>query len=55
MLPPYIIEQIRRREVEDSPPQPQPVVELPIAPRRSPMRESEPPGEQRGVIIIDLG
>jgi len=54
MLPPYIIEQIRRREEEEARPQHQPVIELPIAPRRAPLRESEPPGEQRGVIIIEL-
>ena len=54
MLPPYIIEQIRRREEEEARPQQQPVIELPIAPRRAPLHESEPPGEQRGVIIIDL-
>ncbi len=53
MLPPYIIEQIRRREEEEARPQ-QPVIELPIPTRRAPLRESEPPGEQRGVIIIDL-
>lgn len=55
MLPPYIIEQIRRREEEEAHPQQQPVIELPIPTRRIPVRESEPPGEQRGVIIIDLG
>ena len=55
MLPPYIIEQIRRREEEESRPQPQPVIELSIPSRRVPLRESEPPGEQRGVVIIDLG
>lgn len=54
MLPPYIIEQIRRREEDEARPQQQPVIELPIPTRRAPLRESEPPGEQRGVIIIDL-
>lgn len=54
MLPPYIIEQIRRREEEEAQPEQRPVIELPIPPRRSPVRESEPPGEQRGVIVIDL-
>lgn len=55
MLPPYIIEQIRRREEKDV--SPQPVIELPIPPQRGgrTLRESEPPGEQRGVIVIDLG
>ncbi len=55
MLPPYIIEQIRRREEEQVRPDQQPVIELPIPMRRSPLRESEPPTEQRGVIVIDLG
>jgi hypothetical protein len=55
MLPPYIIEQIRRREEEEAQPSERPVIELPIPSRRAPVRESEPPGEQRGVIVIDLG
>ncbi len=52
MLPPFIIEQIRKRE-EEARPAHRPVVELPIPPR--PRRESDPPaGEERGVVVIDL-
>ncbi|MCZ7685690.1 MAG: hypothetical protein M5U28_45685 [Sandaracinaceae bacterium] len=54
MLPPYIIEELRRRErarSEESARR-QPVVELPLAPppRREPKRD-EP---ERGVTIIDV-
>jgi hypothetical protein len=53
MLPPFIIEQIRKREEEETRPAHRPVVELPVpAPR--PRRESDVPGEERGVIVIDL-
>lgn len=56
MLPPFIIDQIRRRE-EDEKRRPQaPVVELPLpqspGPREPKRRDDEP---QRGVVIIDLG
>ena len=53
MLPPFIIEQIRKREEEREREHDQPVVELPIpppAPRAKP-DDDEP---QRGVVIIDL-
>ncbi|AKF08371.1 hypothetical protein [Sandaracinus amylolyticus] len=53
MLPPYIIEQIRRREQEEA--QEAPVIQLPLPePRRR--REQKPATEEsdRGVIIIDL-
>ncbi len=58
MLPPFIIEQIRRREEEERKQYEQPQLELPISP--SPPREPKRrPGEesdegQRGVIILDL-
>jgi hypothetical protein len=53
MLPPYIIEQIRRRE-EDLRKQQQPQIELPLPsnlPRPSPPERHD---DDRGVVIIDL-
>ena len=59
MLPPFIIDQIRRREEEERRRDEQrPRLELPVgAPpsRRPPEREREEDQEpQRGVIILDL-
>ena len=54
MLPPFIIEQIRRREEQERALPEQPRVELPIdrpAPRVPPAPEEK---RDRGVIIIDL-
>jgi hypothetical protein len=53
MLPPFIIEQIRKREQEEQARHEQPQLELPLPPRREPKRdvEDEP---NRGVIILDL-
>lgn len=54
MLPPFIIEQIRKRE-EDSLPT-QPLIELPLPaqpPRPRRQAEEEDEGE-RGVVIIEL-
>ena len=53
MLPPFIIEQIRKREEEEARPEYRPVVEIPIppAPRRTD-REAE--DRDRGVVVIDL-
>lgn len=59
MLPPFIIEQIRKREEERQTRQEQPVLELPLhhpmhersGPRVSPASEDEP---RRGVVVIDL-
>ena len=55
MLPPYIIEEIRRREVEQRSRYEQPQLELPLpamppAPNQSPKRDDD----DRGVVIIDL-
>lgn len=50
MLPPFIIEQIRRRE-ETEEYRPQPQLDLPVDDR--PSRESSPP-EEPGVVIIPL-
>jgi hypothetical protein len=56
MLPPFIIEQIRKREEEERRRyEQQPHLELPLAPpgpaRR---REEKDDGVQRGVIIVEL-
>lgn len=54
MLPPYIIEQIRKREHEEA--QEAPVIQLPLpqpSPGRVPKRAPEET-EQRGVFVIDL-
>lgn len=59
MLPPFIIEQIRRREEQERRDRAaeQPRLELPLegpasAPRRPELADDEP---ERGVIVIDLG
>jgi hypothetical protein len=59
MLPPFIIEQIRKREEEEQRREAnQPRLELPIdypsAPVRRPSRE-EDEERDRGVVILDLG
>ncbi|MFW5740590.1 MAG: hypothetical protein ACOC1F_09510 [Myxococcota bacterium] len=51
MLPPFIIEQIRRREEPQQEHRPQPQLDLPVDER--PSRESSPP-EEPGVVIIPL-
>jgi len=54
MLPPFIIEQIRRREEQERAQHEQPYLEIP-ADRPVP-RAPQPPEEsvERGVVIIDL-
>ena len=60
MLPPFIIEQIRRREEKERKDSEQPQLELPLAPAHPPRRpyersEENPHDEgQRGVIIVEL-
>jgi len=60
MLPPFIIDQIRRREEEEQRRQDdQPRLELPVdayppKPRKR-EREEEEDEAERGVIILDLG
>lgn len=56
MLPPYIIEEIRRREQQQQRHYERPQVELPLpvvnpSPGHSPKRDDD---SDRGVIIIDL-
>lgn len=56
MLPPYIIEQIRKREEDVA--REQPVIQLPVPePRRPRAPQPAAPAEdgERGVVIIDLG
>jgi hypothetical protein len=59
MLPPFIIEQIRRREEEERKQYEQPQLELPVSPvspspPREPKRREESDEGQRGVIILEL-
>jgi hypothetical protein len=53
MLPPFIIEQIRKREEDRVREEEQPVLELPLPPPspRAKKKDDEP---ERGVVIIDL-
>jgi hypothetical protein len=55
MLPPFIIEQIRRREEEEQARYEQPQLEIEI-PRPMPRPRQEAPQDEprRGVIILDL-
>jgi hypothetical protein len=57
MLPPFIIEQIRKREEEEQRQYEQPQLELPVTPPAAPKRREErgedEPGK-RGVIILDI-
>ena len=53
MLPPFIIEQIRKREEEERRRYEQPQLELPIGPPQ-PKRRDESEEGQRGVIIVEL-
>lgn len=56
MLPPFIIEQIRKREEEDRVRYEQPQLDLPLPPMSSPSnpRREEKDEEKRGVIILEL-
>ena len=59
MLPPFIIEQIRKREQEERArhDEQQPRLELPLPAPRSPSdrpEKPETPVEERGVIILEL-
>lgn len=53
MLPPFIIEQIRKREEEEQRQYEQPQLELPVTPP-SPKRREDPEENKRGVIILDI-
>mgnify|MGYP000887223354 CR=1 FL=1 len=53
MLPPFIIEQIRKREEQERQRYEQPQLELPVAPP-GPKHKEETEDGQRGVIIVEL-
>jgi hypothetical protein len=54
MLPPFIIEQIRKREKEEGARYEQPQLDIPLE-RPRPRKPEMPPDEvERGVIILDL-
>ena len=53
MLPPFIIEKIRRREEDEARREQRPFVEAPMPPPRP--READADEANRGVVIIDLG
>lgn len=55
MLPPFIIDQIRKREEEDARKDNAPRLELPLPPAAPPVDPKRPDEESdRGVLIIDL-
>ncbi len=55
MLPPFIIEQIRKREEEERARYEQPQLDLPLMPPRPRPRHDVPDDEaNRGVIILDI-
>ena len=54
MLPPFIIEQIRKREEEERARHEQPRLELPIERPRPPRPAKPEEDAERGVIILDL-
>ena len=54
MLPPFIIEQIRKREKEERAQYEQPQLDIPLE-RPRPRRPPEPIDDiERGVVILDL-
>jgi hypothetical protein len=54
MLPPFIIEQIRKREQEERARYEQPQLELPVEPPRPKAPEVQDEDGNRGVIILEL-
>jgi hypothetical protein len=56
MLPPFIIEQIRKREEDEKArhEQVQPRVDIPLPRPRLPMRPAEDDEPGRGVLILDI-
>jgi len=54
MLPPFIIEQIRKREEEERKRYEQPQLDLPLAPPGPAKRREESDEGQRGVVIVEL-
>jgi len=54
MLPPFIIEQIRKREEEERARHEQPQLEIPIERPRPKLPEPPEEDANRGVVILDL-
>jgi hypothetical protein len=56
MLDPWIIEEIRRREEADRHDRERPHLEIPLEMPQYPSTDTRPPppGEERGVVILDL-
>jgi hypothetical protein len=54
MLPPFIIEQIRKREEDEKRPEIRPAIELPLAPPPRRRVSEDVEDADRGVIVIDL-
>jgi hypothetical protein len=54
MLPPFIIEQIRKREEEEQKQYEQPQLDLPIPAPATPKRREDSDEGKRGVIILDI-
>lgn len=55
MLPPFIIEQIRRREEQQRRRSEQPTLELPVELPAAPPADRDEDDRDRGVLIVDLG
>lgn len=55
VLPPFIIEQIRRREEQQRRRSEQPTVELPVELPAAPPSDRDDDDRDRGVLIVDLG
>ena len=53
MLPPFIIEQIRRREEQERARHEQPMLEIPVD-RPAPRTPAPEEKGERGVVVIDL-
>ncbi|MBX3248883.1 MAG: hypothetical protein KF901_17030 [Myxococcales bacterium] len=53
MLPPFIIEQIRKREEDERTIEERPVLEIPVPPA-PPRAEQVVDDGQRGLVVIDL-
>jgi hypothetical protein len=55
VLPPFIIDQIRRREEQQKRSSDQPTLELPVDLPVAPRTEDDEDEQDRGVVIVDLG
>jgi len=55
VLPPFIIDQIRRREEQEKRRSEQPTLELPVDLPVTPRTDDDEDERDRGVVIVDLG